>query len=407
MSSKKPSLLFISPMVPNPDGGGAAQRGFHFLRLLQERYAIDLLVTGDSCGIPTATTDLVERVVSLQSSRLFDLRYMCSMIQAALGVKGLLPYPTTPEGWFQVTPRRLRIARAKTRGKHYRVIHAFRLSSAPFALNCNSGESVCRLQLDLDESESRVLAQVAHLQRANDEPAMGTRSLAASSFLAQQEADYLPRFDRIFVSSELEKNILFDQFGAQKIHIAPNVVPARESPHPSPQSRQTYRLLFVGSFGYYPNQDALRFFFSDIAPHIRKRIDFRLTCVGYGLEGDFLAWLHAQQGVIVAGKVADLAPWYLSADAAIVPLRAGGGTRIKILEAFAFHCPVVSTPQGAEGLDVVDGNELLLAKSAASFAKQCLRVLTDTELRQHLADNANRLLRQDYSMESLKRAIYD
>jgi glycosyltransferase involved in cell wall biosynthesis len=110
-------------------------------------------------------------------------------------------------------------------------------------------------------------------------------------------------------------------------------------------------------------------------------------------------------GVRLIGSVADVRPYYERAHCVIAPLRAGGGTRIKILEAFSYGRPVVATAIGVEGIEAIAGEHLLCGDTPAEFAQHCLRVLGDPELSQHLCANALTLLRASYSRETLRRAL--
>ena len=139
-------------------------------------------------------------------------------------------------------------------------------------------------------------------------------------------------------------------------------------------------LLFPGTMKYAPNADGARHFVNEIPPRIHQRLpDARLRIVGRAnAEVDALA---SNPGVTVTGPVPHIEDELARADAIVVPLRAGSGTRIKLLEAFAHRIPTVSTTIGSEGLDVENGRELLLADAPQEFADACVRLLTDVELR--------------------------
>jgi glycosyltransferase involved in cell wall biosynthesis len=109
--------------------------------------------------------------------------------------------------------------------------------------------------------------------------------------------------------------------------------------------------------------------------------------------------------VTVVGEVPDVLPELAAADVAVVPVRFGGGTRIKILEAFAYGVPVVSTTVGCEGLDVVDGEHLLVADTPDSFAAACARILADAELRARLTENARARWAERHRWEVIAPAI--
>jgi glycosyltransferase involved in cell wall biosynthesis len=177
---------------------------------------------------------------------------------------------------------------------------------------------------------------------------------------------------------------------------------------PSPRSteREPKTLLFFGAIDYYPNSDAMHFFLQDVFPElVRRDPSLRLCIVGRKPPESIVA--HRSANVDVTGVVDDVRPWLDRADVVIVPLRIGGGTRLKILEAMAMGKAIVSTSLGAEGLDVVPERDLLVADDAAAFATQIGRLLDDPALGERIGASARRLVTRRYSwkaaVESLTR----
>jgi glycosyltransferase involved in cell wall biosynthesis len=158
--------------------------------------------------------------------------------------------------------------------------------------------------------------------------------------------------------------------------------------------------------GYYPNEDAVRYFGNEIIPRIHRltRSDFVVNIVGTGAS-QRLRRTTADCGMQMIGEVADVAPWYENSSAVVVPVRAGGGTRIKVLEAFSYQRPVVSTTAGIEGIDARDKEHALIADSPEVFAEGCVRLIDDRVLGERLAENAFSLFRQTYSVDAIKRTI--
>jgi glycosyltransferase involved in cell wall biosynthesis len=156
-------------------------------------------------------------------------------------------------------------------------------------------------------------------------------------------------------------------------------------------------LLLVGTFGCYANRDAAFFLCRDVLPALRRFTgkQIQINLVGSG-GAKALSELALNPAIKIHDYVEDLRPFYSQADAAVVPLRAGGGTRIKILEAFAHGVPVISTRMGAEGIRATDGQHLLLADDAEGFARACLRVKESRELACGLVVRASALLHERY-----------
>lgn len=142
--------------------------------------------------------------------------------------------------------------------------------------------------------------------------------------------------------------------------------------------------IFCGAMDYTPNTDALAWYFSAIDPTVRSTLPSRrVRIVGRNPVASVRA--HATvPGVEVTGEVPDVRPHYQTAHFQMVPLRIGGGTRLKIVESLAIGCPVVSTTIGAQGLDLVHNEHLLLADTPADFAAACVQLAGDPALRQRL-----------------------
>ena len=276
-----------------------------------------------------------------------------------------------------MTRRRLRQATGLFPGIDFARIHAFRLWNAPFAGAWAERQPAASLQLDLDELDSAALAHIARRLARDAHPATARRQMQAARGALAWENRWLARFPRIFVSSQDEARKLAQRGVIDKVCIVPNVYEMTAPAPPSRTNGGTFTFLFVGSFAYYPNLDAARFFIEEILPRLSRTAPapVRLMLVGRGLTPKLAAVFSRQPAVTVVGEVASLHAWYAKADAVVVPLRAGGGTRIKILEAFAHQRPVVATRVGAEGLAVEDQRHLLLADSAEAFSAACLRAL--------------------------------
>jgi glycosyltransferase involved in cell wall biosynthesis len=161
----------------------------------------------------------------------------------------------------------------------------------------------------------------------------------------------------------------------------------------------------VGLLTYEPNRDAAAFFARQVMPLIRAEVPgARFRVVGrYGAEG--IRALRGLPAVEFAGEVPDVGPELAAAALSVVPIRFGGGTRIKILESFAHGVPVVSTTVGCEGLDVVDGRHLLVADRPAELAAACCRLLAGEELRERISAEAHTLWEQRYRWTTIAPAV--
>jgi sugar transferase (PEP-CTERM/EpsH1 system associated) len=174
---------------------------------------------------------------------------------------------------------------------------------------------------------------------------------------------------------------------------------------PSVAKADGHQLIFVGAMNWRPNQDAIQHFVHDIFPIIRKKMpDIEVAFVGQDPPpqikklGDF-------PGVKIVGQVEDVRPYVMKAAVYIVPLRIGGGTRLKIVEALAMGKAVVSTLVGAEGLLVTDGREILLADTPEQFATAVIRLLNDVDLRERLGRAGRELVERHYGWNQLAERL--
>ena len=166
-------------------------------------------------------------------------------------------------------------------------------------------------------------------------------------------------------------------------------------------------VLFQGSLEYGPNADAATWLAKEIAGRIISRVPGAVIRLVGTCPPALAEQLHSPPSVTVVGRVPDMDPELAKADLAVVPLRSGSGTRLKILESFAHRIPVVSTALGAEGLDIEAGTHYLRADDPDSFADACQQLLTDTDLRRRLADAAEQRYLQRYEWELVKEKIKD
>ncbi len=163
-------------------------------------------------------------------------------------------------------------------------------------------------------------------------------------------------------------------------------------------------ILFQGSLHYGPNIDAVDWLIDDVAPHLFEQLPgAQIRLVGTTSPG--VLERDRPPAVSVVGRVPDIEPELARADIAVVPLRIGSGTRLKILESFAHRIPVVSTTVGADGLDVEDGVHLLLADRPEEFARACRRLIEDRALARRLVDAAEHLYLERYEWSAAQSTI--
>lgn len=224
--------------------------------------------------------------------------------------------------------------------------------------------------------------------------------------LVRHEVGECRAMDQVHTMSRDDARYLVahDSAIAKRVRVMPNGV---DTEHYAPPRGSSTRedVLYVGNFQNLPNVDALEYFVADVWPLVRlEKPDARLTVVG-AKAGEQVRRFHGHDGITVVGGVPDLRPYYHAHRALVAPIRAGSGTRLKILEAFASGLPVVSTALGAEGIRCRDGVHLMLRDSAVGFADAVLQVLTDDDLAARLGDAGMSLAREHYDWQIVADAM--
>jgi sugar transferase (PEP-CTERM/EpsH1 system associated) len=212
------------------------------------------------------------------------------------------------------------------------------------------------------------------------------------------ERDACRRVDCVIAVSEADAQMMQRDYGVAKVYDIPTGVDVEFFRPTSEIATRSNSLVFTGSMDWLPNEDAMQYFINDVMPLVRQAVpDLRLTIVGRSPYPSLVELAQRDPNIAVTGRVDDVRPYIEEATAFIVPIRIGGGTRLKIYEAMAMEKPVISTTVGAEGLNVSDGEELLLADTPADFARAVIRVLGEPGLARQLAMTGAQTVRERYS----------
>lgn len=229
------------------------------------------------------------------------------------------------------------------------------------------------------------------------------------------ERDLISKVDQIWVCSK-EDNSLLQELGVKvpPTHIVPNGIDVASYDsvrlgHCPPSTKLDpvlQSIIFTARFGYPPNSEAAQILIDQIYPRLRETFpNCRLMLVGVEPTRYMRQAAKQDPGIVVTGLVPDVRPYLAAASVVVIPLWQGGGTRLKILEAFAAGRPVVSTAKGAEGINVQDGEHLLIRDSIEEFVAAVSQVWSDPALGQKLADSAYNLVRSKYAWEKLSPTI--
>lgn len=207
--------------------------------------------------------------------------------------------------------------------------------------------------------------------------------------------------DSVIAASRDDKQILEREGGIRHIPIVPNIVPTRER---TATPRKPI-VIFIGSYTWYPNPAAVKWFIQDIWPSVRERVpEAEFQVIGSDPTPDILA-LSDVEGVNVVGFVQDTRQSFENAAVSVAPMLVGGGMKGKVSESFSYGVPVVATPIGAQGFSATHGNEMMIAEDAASFADAVVALLLDHDLQYRVGMAGQRLNFALSSPEAVSKVI--
>jgi glycosyltransferase involved in cell wall biosynthesis/GT2 family glycosyltransferase len=384
----RPKILLVSPYSPYPPIHGGAVRMLALLERLQA--AADVTV------ISYADTE-----AELDPRSIMELRKRCH--QAVL-----LERDTTAVGGI--------LAPGKTRGFWSSTMS----DTVEFFLDRDDFDI---LQVEYTHMAHFLPPRVPGLLRVLVEHDVSYVSMARSQITADGRAARLGAWfdwmrmlryetravedaDFVITMSDTDRALLGRFVDPAHVVTVPNGVDCRRFTFAA-DGREPQSLLFVGFFRHEPNVEAVRYFCREVLPLVRRtHPQTRFRIVG-SYPPDAVRRLGEQPGIEVTGRVEDIGAYYRTSAVFVVPVLQGSGTRLKILEAMASGCPVVSTTIGAEGIDVKDGAEMLIADSAEAMAAAIDRVLRDPALATRLAARARDLVARCYDWDVIAARMLD
>jgi sugar transferase (PEP-CTERM/EpsH1 system associated) len=370
-------VLFLASRHPARATRGDQLRAYQHIRLLSQRHRITLVCMDDPALDTEARremADYCERVVVLTSNR------WRMFAQALAALPGHLPLQMAMQEAMPLAAA-ARKAMAATRFDLAHVMLA-RLGGVIGTL------SPLPVVLDFVDALSLNMAQRAQWDRA------------PWSWIAREESQRLARYERELCGRVAQAAVCAARDRATigdfpNLHCVSNGIDLAQFPQRTemPDSKE---IVFVGNLGYFPNVDAALWLCNAVMPLIT---DAHLSLVGARPAHVLRRAAAASERVTLVGAVPAVQPYLARAAVAVAPMRAGSGQQIKVLEAMAIGTPVVATPQTAAGMDARDGEHLLVAEDAASFAAAVNRLLSDPALGLRLATAARELVATRYSWE--------
>jgi glycosyltransferase involved in cell wall biosynthesis len=389
--------LLICPNFPYPPDSGASIRTFNLLKRLAQRHEIDLIAVNEG---------------TVQGDHIDELKKYCTNVYLASLDKNLKILQ-----WARVTGRLLKgepfhtkyvasrelekLIWKATRDQSYDIVqfeHSHMARHFKFVHPQQRAKSVLMMH------------NVASIQFYRMSGAERRVSNKIKYFLTwfpmlRWEPKIASKFHKIIVASEVDRIILKVLQPGLDISVVPNGIDSRMCQPCINGGQREKNILIVGSMDYAPNVDAVMYFYREIFPVIREKMpECTLTIVGRKIPDD-IQRLKADAKVMVEANVKEVGPYYRKAIVSAVALRSGGGTRLKILESMAFGIPVVSTSIGCEGLEIKNGQDILIADTPAEFANRVLEVIRSPVLWDKISRNARKVVEEKYDWDQIAETL--
>ena len=393
-------ILYVTYGLPAPPCSGARLRDFNLITRASRHHEVSVLALLESAE-ETRHYHLLEPCCSRVGGVVADRGWAGALAVAARGLLTGRPAATAPY-YYPELARLLTRWTSETAFDIVQFEHSFFVPYRDALAPGFSGKTIVDLH-NVGVGQYRTMFETVRGRE---------RITALLKWLAMigWEAPAIDRFDHAIAVSGRDRRRLARLGVKREITVVENGVDCTKLQALEAAGPGTLELLFVGVMGYLPNRDAVRHFCRDILPLVRaSRPDCRLTVVGSGGR-EHLGDLDQPGVVEIADRADELEPYYRRSHVVVVPLRSGGGSRLKILEAMALGRPVVSTAIGCEGLDLEVGKDVLTAEDPKSFARQVLRLADDRQCAESLARAARKKVEMRYHWDLPARellAVYD
>ncbi|MCB0207891.1 MAG: glycosyltransferase [Anaerolineae bacterium] len=388
-------ILFLSQVLPYPLDAGPKMRSYYVLRHLVQDHEVTLVTFVRDSDRPEYVSHLAEfchnvHTVSMQRSKIRDAKFL---LQSMVNQK---PFLITRD----YVPAMIDTLQQLTQTQTFDVIHADQLWMAQYALEAKAMQPTAKLIIDKHNAVYHIPQRLA-----NEEKNMLKRLVLAreAKLVTQFELETCQKFDYSVWVTDVDRLAVLPHTPKTNGYSQSMVIPICANPaqvEPVERKPNGRRITFLGGLHWPPNAQGVLWFAEHVFPKIQSQVpDAVLTAIGKnppaGLTGP---------GIETTGYVVDPMPYLAETAVFIVPLHAGGGMRVKILDAWSWGLPMVSTTIGAEGIDVTSGSDILIADTADEFAQAVINVLKDPSLAQQLSHNGRQTVLKKYNWQTVYTA---
>jgi glycosyltransferase involved in cell wall biosynthesis len=400
-------ILFLTQIVPFPPNAGPKVKTWNVLRFLyQQGYKIRLVSfvrPEEEQYIPDLET-ICEAVhaVPIRRSRVADVGYM---VRSYLTGR---PFLIERD---DLRPMQVLVNQLVREGD-FQFIHADQLTMVQFGLRA-AGQALKDRPKVIFDAHNAVWSIVERMQQNSRwflKPILGIEAARVKRY----EGELMQTVDHVLAVTDidrvgLEEALNFSKPAAGRRAAPVTVVPiAVDATQLQPIRRQpgSKNIVTLGTLHYPPNADGIRWFFTEVLPLVRQRVpDATLTIIGNHPPQDFLELAARDPMAKVTGYVPELPPYLEQSALMVVPVRAGGGMRVRILEAFAYAMPVVTTTIGLEGIQAEVGKDVFVADTASDFADRVIELLGNADMQEKLSANGRRLAETKYDWQVVLAAM--
>jgi glycosyltransferase involved in cell wall biosynthesis len=391
-------ILFLSQLIPHPPDTGAKIRSLHTLRYLAQNHHVTLLAF-TRLDDPLVAVEHLQgicedvQVVPIQRRRLRDIQ---SMATSLLGRKSFV----IERDFF---PEMVQKVDQLMAAEAFDAVHADQLWMAQYAIRAISQKAGVKLVLDEHNACFQIFQRLAESERNPLKRLIYNRE---ARVLHQYETWACSQFDRVVTVTQEDRAILSgmgSKASTKKWDDVFTTIPIcvdTQEVQPVNPIMDSYNVFYLGTMFYLPNITGVLWFVQQVWPRVLDRVpQATLTIAGKNPPAKIQALSTSNDmgtTIQITGYVPDPLPYLERAAVFIVPLLAGGGMRVKIIDAWRWGLPIVSTSTGAEGIDYRDGENILIADDPGAFASAVVRVLCDPELALRLRENGRSWVEQHY-----------
>ncbi len=376
-------ILFITPCIPTETDG---RRPFNFIKYLSKRHDVHLL----AMKLPVQSQDNLQPLLDMGiTAQTLAVNPYQSILKCLFGMMLKKPLRVL---WCSSSRMRNAIRRIQSE-KTFDIVHIDRMRMGQYA-------EMFQQPTVVDFTDSLVM----YLQRS-----VKFRKSWREKWIDRWELATIPRFERrilqnvraSLVCSTIDAEVYKEWHGDIRMKVIENAVDYHQFKPKHHTEPHQMRGIITGTLFYFPNIDSVQYYKESILPWIRQKLPHFETIVAGTRPTAYVSSLHGLEGVQIKANVPQMSDLLYQDDVYLCPLRVAAGIRNKLLEAMSAGMPIITTPLGAEGLNVQHEKEMLFADTPQDFVTQLERLIHSPELRQHLGNEARQYVINHHGLESL------